>query len=73
MFFSELPRAWRRLSMNPGFSLLAVTIFSVGIGLSVYVYTFMDVLFYKKLDFPGAERLASVRRRVIDGLRGMRR
>ena len=64
MFFSELPRAWRRLSMNPGFSLLAVTIFSVGIGLSVYVYTFMDVLFYKKLDFPGAERMAFIERQV---------
>jgi predicted permease len=64
MLFSELPRAWRRLSTNPGFSLLAVTIFSVGIGLSVYVYTFMDVLFYKKLDFPGAERMTYMERKV---------
>ena len=49
-FILELKLALRRLCKNPGFSIAAVLIFAIGIGLSVYIYSFLKVVLFQELE-----------------------
>ena len=56
----ELKRSLVRLSKAPGFSALAIIVIAVGLGLSLFITTFLSVIFFDKLDFPDADKLVYI-------------
>lgn len=58
----ELKRSLVRLSKAPGFSALAIFVIAIGLGLSLFIMTFLNVIFFNKFDFPDAEKLVYITR-----------
>jgi putative ABC transport system permease protein len=64
--FSSIESLWydtryavRMLGRNPGFSILAVIMLSVGIGANTAVFTVMDAMLFRPLPFPDPDRIVS--------------
>lgn len=53
----DLKYAIRLLSKRPGFTALTVLVMAVGIGLSIYLFSFLNTMAYKPLPFKGGESL----------------
>ena len=70
MIISELPHAFKRIKKSPGFSIMAIIIFSVGIGLSLYIYTFINSLLYAEIEFKGSDKMIFMERKSAGNWRG---
>ena len=57
MNLQDLKYAVRLLSKRPGFTALTVMVMAVGIGLSVYLFSFLNTMAYKPLPFKDGESL----------------
>ncbi|TQV88137.1 ADOP family duplicated permease [Aliikangiella coralliicola] len=64
MTIQDLKYALRLLSKRPGFTALTTLVMAVGIGLSVYLFSFLNTMAYKPLPFEDSESLV-----VIDQVR----
>jgi putative ABC transport system permease protein len=51
--------ALRQLRKNPGFSILAVLVLSLGIGANTAVFTVVDAVLFKPLAFADPDRIVS--------------
>jgi len=67
MNFADLQYAVRLLFKRPGFTGLTVSVMAVGIGLSVYLFSFLNVMAYKDLPFEDSHSLV-VLDKVQNGL-----
>ena len=52
--------ALRLLAKRPGFTILTTTVMAVGIGLSVYLFSFLNTMAYKPLPFKDSESLVMI-------------
>jgi predicted permease len=57
---SDLRFAFRSLAKSPGFAAVVLLTLALGIGVNTSMYTLVDVLFFRTVPFPRAERLLSV-------------
>jgi predicted permease len=57
---SDLRFAFRSLAKSPGFAVVVLLTLALGIGVNTSMYTLVDVLFFRTVPFPQAERLLSV-------------
>ncbi len=64
----DLRYALRRLRRSPGFSVVAVTTLSLGIGASTAIFSAVNPVLFRALPYPAPERLAVVSDRSNDGL-----
>src|SRR5262245_23311077 len=60
----------RQLRKNPGFTAVAVLSLALGIGANTAIFQFIDALWLCLLPVPNPERLAEVRIRDMEGVRG---
>src|SRR5262245_31137233 len=58
--FTDLRYALHQLRENPGFSILAVLVLSLGIGANTAVFTVVDAVLFKPLDFANPNRIVSL-------------
>ena len=58
--YSDIKYTLRGLAKKPGFSALAILVMASGIGLSVYLFSFMNVMLFKPMPFEGGERFIQV-------------
>lgn len=56
----DIRHALRSLAKSPGFVAVVLLTLALGIGVNTSMYTLVDVLFFRTVPFPDAERLASV-------------
>ena len=61
--FQDLKYAVRLLAKRPAFTALNILVMAIGIGLSVYLFSFLNTMAYKPLPFKDAESLV-----VMDGM-----
>lgn len=59
-FMGEVRQSIRSLARKPGFSVLTVLTLAVGIGTATAVYSLTEVILFRALPIPGAERLVQV-------------
>jgi hypothetical protein len=57
--FTDFRYAVRQLRKNPGFSILAVLVLSLGIGANTAVFTVVDAVLFKPLAFADPDRIVS--------------
>jgi putative ABC transport system permease protein len=57
--FTDFRHALRQLRKNPGFSILAVLVLSLGIGANTAVFTVVDAVLLKPLAFADPDRIVS--------------
>lgn len=57
--FTDFRYALRQLRNNPGFSILAVLVLSLGIGANTAVFTVVDAVLFKPLAFADPDRIVS--------------
>lgn len=62
----DLNYAIRMFKKNPGFSVLTMTVMSVGLGLAIYMFAIVNLLAYKKLDITDYDRLLVIDT-ILDG------
>lgn len=60
MNFADFQYAVRLLFKRPGFTALTVIVMAVGIGLSVYLFSFLNVMAYKDLPFEDSQSLVVI-------------
>lgn len=58
--YNDFKYAIRLLAKKPGFTALATLVMACGIGLSVYLFSFMNTMLFKPLPFEGGERILQV-------------
>jgi putative ABC transport system permease protein len=57
----------RLLGKTPGFSMLTISVFAAGFGLSVYMYVLIKMFAYGDLPFPSADRVVAIAS-VVNGM-----
>lgn len=57
MIWQDFKYALRLLAKTPGFTLLTMSIMAIGIGLSVYMFSFFNTILYKDLPFKDSKSL----------------
>ncbi|TQV72309.1 FtsX-like permease family protein [Aliikangiella marina] len=55
--FQDFKYAIRLLSKRPGFTALTISVMAVGLGLSIYLFSFLNTMAFKPLPFKDAENL----------------
>jgi len=60
VFLSDLRFAARSLWRSPGFAAIAILTLAIGTGASTAVFSVVDLLLFRSLPYPGADRLVSV-------------
>jgi len=60
MIFQDIKYALRLLAKTPGFTALTISIMAIGIGLSVYMFSFFNTILYKDLPFKDSESLVMI-------------
>jgi len=65
--FRDIKYAWRLLLKTPSFTGITVVVLAIGLGLSIYMFSIINMLAYKQLDIPHYERLVMVDA-VVDGM-----
>jgi putative ABC transport system permease protein len=60
MLFQELRYASRTLSRRPGFALIVIATFALGIGMNTAVFSVANAVLFRALPYPNADRLAWV-------------
>jgi len=65
--FRDLKYAWRLLLKTPSFTGITIAVMAVGLGLSIYMFSIINMLAYKQLDIPQYERLVMIDA-VVDGM-----
>lgn len=58
--FSDINYAFRLLSKSPGFTVLTTLVMACGIGLSVYLFSFMNSMLYKEFPFEDGDSLMRI-------------
>jgi hypothetical protein len=56
--WQELRYAVRALRRNPGFTLVVVATFALGIGMNAVVFSVANAVLFRALPYPQADRLA---------------
>ena len=56
----DLRCAFRRLAKAPGFTVVVLLTLALGIGVNTSMYTLVDVLFFRTVPFPDADRLVAI-------------
>jgi len=57
MIWQDFKYALRLLAKTPGFTLLTMSVMAIGIGLSVYMFSFFNAILFKDLPFEDGESL----------------
>ena len=57
MIIQDLKYAFRLLSNKPGFTALTTLVMAVGIGISIYMFSFFNTILFKDLPFKDSESL----------------
>ena len=65
--FRDIKYAWRLLLKTPSFTGITIIVLAIGLGLSIYMFSIINMLAYKQLDIPHYERLVMVDA-VVDGM-----
>lgn len=65
--FRDIKYAWRLLLKTPSFTGITIAVLAVGLGLSIYMFSIINMLAYKQLDIPHYERLVMIDA-VVDGM-----
>src|SRR5271168_5350187 len=60
MLIQDLRFAFRQFKKNPGFTLTAILMLTIGIGASVAIFAFVDAALIKPLPYTNPARLADV-------------
>ena len=60
IIFNDFKYALRLLAKSPGFTLLTTLVMAAGIGLSVYLFSFINSMIFKDLPFETGDRLVQV-------------
>lgn len=63
---SDINYAFRLLAKSPGFTALTTLVMATGIGLSVYLFSFMNTMIFKDMPFDDGESLIEVSQ-YVDG------
>ena len=58
--FQDFKYALRLLSKRPGFTILTIMVMAVGLGLSVYLFSFLNTMAFKDLPFEDSETLITI-------------
>lgn len=61
---SDIGYAFRLLAKSPGFTALTTLVMATGIGLSVYLFSFMNTMLFKALPFPDGDTLVEVSKSI---------
>lgn len=59
-FLSDLKYAARLLAKKPGFTVLTTLVMAIGIGLTVYLFSFLHTLIFKPLPFQDGESIVQI-------------
>lgn len=62
----DLRYGWRILARSPGFTLVAVLVLAIGIGVNVAAFSLFDMVALKPLPVPQADRIVRLERRSPD-------
>jgi predicted permease len=65
--FRDIKYAWRLLLKTPSFTSITIVVLAIGLGLSIYMFSIINMLAYKQLDIPHYERLVMIDA-VVDGM-----
>jgi predicted permease len=65
--FRDIKYAWRLLLKTPSFTGITIVVMAIGLGLSIYMFSIINMLAYKQLDIPQYERLVMIDS-VVDGM-----
>jgi len=65
--FRDIKYAWRLLLKTPSFTGITIVVLAIGLGLSIYMFSIINMLAYKQLDIPHYERLVMIDA-VVDGM-----
>lgn len=63
--FTDLRYALRQLTKSPGFSLTVLLILALGIGATTIVFTIVDSVLLRPVEYPESDRLVVVRERAM--------
>ncbi|MCO4798770.1 MAG: ABC transporter permease [Colwelliaceae bacterium] len=63
----DIKYAWRLLLKTPSFTGITIVVMAIGLGLSIYMFSIVNMLAYKQLDIPHYDRLVMVDA-VVDGM-----
>lgn len=63
MFFSQLRHAFRRLHLDPGFTVAAILTLALGIGANLAVFAGVEAVLLRPLPYQGANELVTLRHR----------
>jgi predicted permease len=58
--FRDIKYAWRLLLKTPSFTGITIVVLAIGLGLSIYMFSIINMLAYKQLDIPHYERLVMI-------------
>lgn len=62
--FNDINYAFRLLSKSPGFTVLTTLVMACGIGLSVYLFSFMNSMLFKEFPFEDGNSLMRISKTV---------
>jgi putative ABC transport system permease protein len=63
-FLNELGQAWRALRRDPGFGIIAIAVFAIGMGATTAIFTLVQRVVLDPLAYPEADRLLRIRNPV---------
>lgn len=61
---NDIGYAFRLLAKSPGFTALTTLVMATGIGLSVYLFSFMNTMLFKALPFPDGDTLVEISKSI---------
>ena len=59
-FKTDIKYTFRQLAKNPGFMMLSTLVLAGGLGLCLFVFTFIYTIGYKTVDLPNGERVVEI-------------